>query len=47
MIVRTMKAAESGGGSTDMHSKRGKSTINMYKQFRNLYRKLPMGKGLG
>lgn len=42
MIVRTIAAATSGNGSTDMHSRPGKSTINLYKQFRNIDRKLPV-----
>jgi len=42
MIVRTKLAGQSGNESTDMHSKTGKSTINMYKQFRNLSRKIPI-----
>jgi len=42
MIVRTITAATSGNGSTDMHSRPGKSTINLYKAFRNIDRKLPV-----
>ena len=42
MFVRTHLAAGSGGASTDMHSRPGKSTINIYKQFRNVDRQLPV-----
>ena len=42
MIVRTRLAATSAADSTDMHSRPGKSTINLYKQFRNNDRKLPI-----
>ena len=42
MIVRTNLAAESANGSTDMHSRPGKSTITSHKIFSNIHRKLPI-----
>ena len=42
MIVRTNLAAESANGSTDMHSRPGKSTITNHKIFSNIHRKLPI-----
>ena len=42
MFVRTHLASTSGNDSTDMHSRPGKATINMYKQFRNMDRRLPV-----
>ena len=35
MIIRTYKAAHSANGSTDMHSKVGKTTINHHRIFRD------------
>jgi len=42
MIVRTKLAAESANGSTDMHSRPGKTTITSHKIFSNIHRKLPI-----
>jgi len=41
MIVRTKLAKVSMAPSTDMHSKTGQGTINIYQQFIDVHRKLP------
>ena len=42
MIVRTCGAAYSANGSTDMHSKSGKATINHHHIFRENNSRLPV-----
>jgi hypothetical protein len=42
MMVRTHLAVDSANGSTDMHSRPGKSTIANHKIFTDVHRKLPI-----
>lgn len=41
MIIRTMLAQSSGNDSTDMHSRFGKGTIGLYREFKDLNKPLP------